>query len=217
MAKVNLLDTLPKTVRPVAERSQVSAEDRLLSWKLDKEYFDGTRQQGLGGYYYDGRWKSVVKRFKEYYELNSESKVLDVGCAKGFLIHDFLEEIPGITVAGIDISEYALSNATDKAKPHICMANAKELPFPDKYFDLVISINSLHNILELEEVKNALREIERVSRRHKYISIGAYSNGEEKNKLDKWAVVATTYLHCDEWEKMFREVGYTGDYWWFKP
>ena len=217
MAKINLLDTLPEVQRPIDERAQVSPEDRILSWKLGKEYFDGTRQQGYGGYYYDGRWKPVVRRFQEYYTLTDNSSILDIGCAKGFLLHDFLEEIPGITVAGIDISEYALRNPTEKVKPFVYMANAKELPFPDKSFDLIISINSLHNILGLDEVKTALREIERVGRKHKFISLGAYSNEEEKEKLDTWAVVATTYLHCREWEKLFQEAGYKGDYWWFTP
>ena len=217
MAKINLLDTLPQVQRPVDERAHVSPEDRILSWKLSNEYFDGTRQQGYGGYYYDRRWKPVVRRFQSYYGLTGESSVLDIGCAKGFLLHDFVEEIPGVTVAGVDISEYALRNATEKVKSFLYMANAKELPFPNKSFDLVISINSLHNILKVDEVKIALGEIERVSRRHKFVSVGAYSNEEEKKRLDKWAVVATTYLHCHEWEKLFKEAEYQGDYWWFKP
>ncbi len=217
MAKINLLDTLPRVQRPIDEHAQISPDDRILVWRLGKEYFDGTRQQGCGGYHYDGRWKSVVKRFQDYYGLSGESRVLDIGCAKGFLLHDFLEEIPGVTVFGLDISDYALRNATEQVKPFLRMGNAKELPFADNFFDLVVSINSLHNILELHEVKMALSEIQRVSRKHSFVSVGAYSDEEEKKKLDKWAVVATVYLHCEDWEKLFEEVGYTGDYWWFKP
>ena len=217
MAEIDLLDTLPQVQRPIKERAQASEEDRRLAWRLGREYFDGTRKQGLGGYYYDGRWRSVVKRLKEYYALTSESTVLDIGCAKGFLLHDLMEEIPGITVAGLDISDYALRNATEVVAPYIYMGNAKELPFPDDSFSLVISINSLHNILDLDEVRMALREIERVSRKHKYVKVGAYRNAEEKARLDKWAVVATTYLHCEKWESTFAEVGYTGDYGWFRP
>ena len=88
---------------------------------------------------------------------------------------------------------------------------------PDDAFDLVISINSLHNILDRAEVIEALREIERVSRAHKYIKVGAYRNDEEKSILDNWAVVATTYLHVDDWLSVFEEAGYTGDYDWFNP
>lgn len=217
MSKVNLLDALPSIKRPLEERAEVTEEDKRLSWKIGREYFDGTRAQGLGGYYYDGRWKPVVHRFQEYYGLDASKTVLDVGCAKGFLLHDFLEEIPGITVAGIDISDYALREATELAKPHLGLGNAKELPFPDNSFDLVVSINSLHNILSRDETVQAFREIERVGRGHKYVSLGAYRNDEEKRRLDRWAVVATTYLHVDVWLELFNEAGYTGDYFWFNP
>jgi|TARA_Y100000294_G_scaffold172005_1_gene186158 SAM-dependent methyltransferase len=217
MIQIDLLDSLPKSNRPLDERAEASDEDRKFHWDLGKEYFDGTRAQGLGGYYYDGRWKPVARRLAGYYGLGPESSVLDVGCAKGFLLHDFSEEVPGISIAGIDISGYALSEATDLTKPYVYMGNAKELPFPDDAFDLVISINSLHNILDRAEVVEALREIERVSRAHKYIKVGAYRNDEEKSRLDNWAVVATTYLHCDDWLSVFEEAGYRGDYDWFNP
>lgn len=217
MTFINLLDSLPKTTRPIAQRAEVSEYDKALSRKLSKEYFDGTREQGYGGYYYDGRWKSVVKRLKEYYDLTAQSKVLDIGCAKGFLLHDFLEEIPGITVAGLDISEYAIRNSTNKVQQFLFLGNAKELPFPSKYFDLVISINSLHNILDEDEVILALREIERVSKKDKYIRVGSYTNAQEKAELDKWAVVSKTYGHVDTWIQLFNKAGYTGDYYWWHP
>ena len=217
MVQIDHLDALPKSNRPLDARAGASDEDRKFHWELGKEYFDGTRAQGLGGYYYDGRWKPVARRLADYYGLGPNSSVLDVGCAKGFLLHDFLEEVPGIMIAGIDISGYALSEATDLTKPSIYMGNAKQLPFPDDAFDFVISINSLHNILDRAEVADALREIERVSRAHKYIKVGAYRNAQEKSRLGNWAVVATTYLHCDDWLSLFEESGYTGDYDWFNP
>jgi SAM-dependent methyltransferase len=217
MVQIDHLASLPKNARPLDERAEASEEDRKFHWDLGKEYFDGTRAQGLGGYYYDGRWKPVARQLAEYYGLGPASSVLDVGCAKGFLLHDFIEEVPGISVTGIDISGYALGEATDLTKSYVYMGNAKELPLPDDAFDLVISINSLHNILDRAEVIEALREIERVSRAHKYIKVGAYRNDEEKSILDNWAVVATTYLHVDDWLSVFEEAGYTGDYDWFNP
>jgi SAM-dependent methyltransferase len=217
MAKVDLTDALPNVKRPLDDRAATSAEDRILSKKLQEEYFDGTRQQGYGGYYYDGRWKPVVKRFQEYYNLSNDINILDIGCAKGFLLHDFLEDMPGVTVAGIDISDYALSKATDLVKPFICLGNAMDLPFPDDSFDLVIAINSLHNNLDRQETIQALREIERVSRGHRFVKLGAYQNEEEKARLDRWAVVSKTYLHPDAWLELFDEAGYTGDYFWFNP
>jgi SAM-dependent methyltransferase len=216
VALVDLLDQYPKITRPVEERSQASEEDRILARKFGKEYFDGTRQQGYGGYYYDGRWKVIVKRFQEYYGLDKNSKILDVGCAKGFMLHDFVEAIPGVTVAGLDISRYCLDNSMESVRPFLVEGTCRDLPFADKSFDLVISIATIHN-LEREDVKVALRELERVSRKHKWIKLGAYNTPEEKAQLDKWNVVAKTFMYCDEWEALFKEVGYTGDYYWFLP
>ena len=217
MGEVDLLSSLPKPDRPIEERLEASNEDRNYHWALGREYFDGTRSQGLGGYYYDARYKPVVHCMAEYYGLSAGSRVLDIGCAKGFVIHDFLEEIPGITVAGVDISSYAIKEATELVKPFIYVGNAKELPFPNNSFDFVFSINSLHNILDREETKQALQEIERVSSKDKYIKVGAYRNEAEKTRLDNWAVVATTYLHVDDWLDLFEEAGYSGDYSWFNP
>ena len=216
MVEIDLLDTYPKIQRPVDERSQASAEDRILSKRFGREYFDGTRQQGYGGYYYDSRWKPVVSRFCEHYGLTSKSRILDVGCAKGFMLHEFLEAIPGVTVAGIDISDYVLGQAMDTVKPFISLGDCKELPFPDNSFDLVISIATIHNP-ELGEVKMALCELERVSCKDKFIKVGAYRNEEERKRLERWNVVANTFMYCHEWESLFEEVGYTGDYTWFNP
>jgi SAM-dependent methyltransferase len=216
MAEIDLMDSYPKITRPIDERARASVEDRILAKRFGKEYFDGTRQQGCGGYYYDGRWRPIAERFRDYYGLTGKCSVLDVGCAKGFLLHDLLEAVPGIQVAGVDISDYVLSHAIESIKPFLCLADAKELPFPDKSFDLVVSIATVHN-LELDEVRLALRELERVSRRHKFIKVGAYRSEEERVALEKWNIVAKTFMFCHEWERLFAEVGYTGDYYWFTP
>lgn len=216
MAEIDLLDRYPKIKRPIEERSQASLEDRRLSKRFGKEYFDGTRQQGYGGYVYDGRWRPVVQRFIEHYGLNPHSSILDVGCAKGFMLHDFRESLPGVRVAGVDISEYALSQAMESVKPFLARADCSALPFPDRSFDLAISIATLHNP-KLPGVKKALRELERVSRKHKFIKVGAWRNEEEKKRLNEWNVVAHTFMSCAEWEALFQTVGYTGDYTWFTP
>lgn len=217
MAEIDLLDVLPKTKRPLEDRVAASEEDRACHWRLGREYFDGTRAQGYGGYKLDDRWKPVVKRLAEYYGLGPGSRVLDVGCAKGFLLYTFIEEIPGIEVAGLDISQYALSKAPETVKKQLVLGNAIELPFPTDYFDLVFSKDSLHNILTKDECVKALAEIERVSKGGKFIRVGAYRNLAEKSLLDNWAVVATTYLPPEEWLELFSRAGYTGDYSWFNP
>ena len=216
MPEIDLMVDYPRTQRPVEHRAEASQEDRILARRFGEEYFDGTRQQGCGGYEYDGRWAPVVKRFQAYYGLTPESSILDVGCAKGFMLHDFAGLLPGVTVAGVDISEYALNHAMDGMKRFLCLGNCTELPFPDDSFDLVVSIATIHNP-ELDGVKKALREMERVSRKHKFIKVGAYRNEGERIRLDRWNVVAKTFLSREGWVRLFYEVGYTGDYTWFTP
>jgi len=216
LAKVNLMEQYPRSKRPIGERAeQVTEADREISRRFGKDYFDGSRMHGYGGYNYHPRfWQGVVKHFRDYYNLADDASVLDVGCAKGFMLHDFKELMPNLTIAGIDISEYAIENALESVKPYLQVGNAKELPFEDNSFDLVTAINTVHN-LPLEECKQALREIERVSRKHSFVMVDAYRTPEEKRNLESWVLTCKTYMHIDEWEKLFEEVGYTGDYYGF--
>ena len=178
---------------------------------------DGERKTGYGGFTYNPRfWQPVVPTFQEHYNLSENSSVLDVGCAKGFMLHDFCELIPGISLKGVDISSYAIEHAMDAMKEHVLVADARELPFEDDSFDLVISINTIHN-LEGDDLVVALKEIERVSKKHSFITIDAYRNEEERELMYAWNLTAKTILPVAEWEQLFAEVGYTGDYFWFIP
>ncbi len=184
---------------------------------MSEKNFDGTREQGYGGYLCDGRWKQVAKDIVEHYCLKEGDKILDIGCAKGFLLSEFNEEHKIKDVWGVDISLYAKENAKTEIRDRIFIANAKELPFENNFFDLVISINSLHNILNVNETIHALSEIQRVTKKNSFISLGAYSNNVEKKTIDEWAVVGTTYTHEDDWLRIFESAGYEGDFFWFKP
>ena len=216
MAEVNLMDRYPRSKRPIEERGKlITEEHRKVARQFDKEYYDGDRLYGYGGYGYHPRfWQETVKRFRDYYGLADDASLLDVGCAKGFMLHDFKELMPNLIIEGIDVSEYAIRNAMESVKPFLRVGNAKELPFPDNSFDLVISINTIHN-LKIEECKQALREIQRVSRKNAFITVDAWRTEEEHERLLKWNLTALTYMHVGDWQKLFSEVGYTGDYYWF--
>jgi SAM-dependent methyltransferase len=216
MSEINLMDKYPRSKRPIEERGKwITDEHRKTARKFGKEYFDGDRLSGYGGYsYHPSFWKETVKRFKEYYNLDKNAVVLDVGCGKGFMLYDFKQLLPELTIAGIDISRYAIENAIENIRPYVQVGNASELPYPDKSFDLVISINTIHN-LPLDMCKKALQEIERVSKSHSFITVDAWRNEEEKERLLKWNLTAKTYMHVNEWKLLFEEVGYTGDYYWF--
>lgn len=215
MAEINLLDLYPRTKRSIAERAKtVTAIDRDIARRFGKEFFDGDRRQGYGGYRYDGRWKPVVQRISEHYRLTNQDTILDVGCAKGFTLQDFREALPGVKVVGVDVSSYAISCAMDSVKPYLTIANASHLPFPDKSFDFVFSINTIHNLPE-DLCRRALQEIERVSRRHKFVVVDSYRNPDEKERMEQWNLTAHTYFDTERWKRFFREAGYTGDYYWF--
>jgi len=213
--EINLLDSHPKTVRDYDLRAkEKTAEIIAIAKQFGKDFFDGDRKCGYGGYNYDGRWKSVVKRFKDYYNLAANAAILDIGCGKGFMLADFKELMPDSAIAGIDVSKYAIENAMPQVKPYLKLASAEKLPYPDKSFDLIISINSIHN-LPIARLKTALKEIQRVCRGDSYITIDAWRNETERDNLFKWVLTAETMMHVDDWKKLFSETGYTGDYWWF--
>lgn len=187
------------------------AEFATIAKRFDKDYWDGSRNTGYGGYRYDGRWLAVAQRMATHYSLKPGARILDVGCGKGFLLHEFTRALPGAQIAGLDVSSYALAHAMDEVKPFVQEGNATSLPYPDKSFDLVVSINTLHN-LRLPELEKALQEIERVSRGHSYILMDGYRNEQEKVNLLYWQLTCECFFTPEEWEWLFRRCGYTGDY-----
>ncbi len=216
--EIDLLEHYPKAKRNVLERgASKTEEDRALARQFGKEFFDGERRHGYGGFVYHPRfWQPVIPTLQKTYELTACSSILDVGCAKGFMLHDLREIIPGIQVQGIDVSEYAIDEGKEEVKPFLRVADARQLPFPDKSFDVVISINTVHN-LGGDDLVQALLEIERVSRGKSFITVDAYRTDEEKELMYAWNLTAKTILHVDEWKQLFNAVGYTGDYYWFMP
>jgi ubiquinone/menaquinone biosynthesis C-methylase UbiE len=216
--EIDLMRNYPRTKRDIKQRgAEKTREDRELARKFEKDFFDGDRRNGYGGFSYNSRfWQPVVPDFKKQYNLNKDSKVLDVGCAKGFMMHDFSEMIPGIKVQGIDVSKYAIENCMPSVKDFVQVADARELPFEDNSFDLVISVTTVHNFDRQECIK-ALQEIERVSKKNAFITVDAYRNDLEKEAMHAWNLTAKTILHVDEWKKLFEEAGYSSDYFWFMP
>lgn len=214
--EVNLLDHYPRSRRPLEERARgVTEAHREVARQFGQEYFDGDRLYGYGGYSYHPRfWQATVRRFRDYYNLPDDGSVLDVGCAKGYMLHDFKELMPSLTIAGVDISQYAIDHAKETVKPSLRVGNARKLSYPDGGFDLVISINTVHN-LPIDHCKQALREIQRVSEGHAFITVDAWRTEDERQRLMMWNLTALSYMHADDWRKVFEETGYTGDYYWF--
>jgi len=216
--EIDLLVNYPKAKRNLEERAASKTEEqRAIARRFDKEFFDGDRSTGYGGFSYAPRfWQPVIPDFVRHWNLTSESRVLDVGCAKGFMLRDLREAVPGIDVHGIDISRYAIENSHPEVRSFLSVADAKSLPFDDDSFDVVISINTIHN-LDRADCGLALQEIERVARRGAFITVDAYRNQDEHERMMAWNLTARTILSVDEWVDFFAENGYTGDYYWFIP
>ena len=216
--EVNLMKNYPYSKRDISGRlASKTNEDKRIARQFGKEFFDGSRSHGYGGFSYNSRfWEPVVPTFQKHWQLNKDDSILDVGCAKGFMIYDMQRMISGLEVFGIDISQYAIDNAKEEVRNYCKVANATNLPFEDKSVDVSISITSLHNLEEKELVK-ALLEIERVSKRGSFITLDAYRNNEEKDRMEAWNLTAKTVMHVDSWVELFHDVGFTGDYYWFIP
>ena len=214
--KENLLKFYPQSNRPIDDRGNlITEQDRAIARKFDVEYFDGDRLKGYGGYNYSPRfWTDTVAHIKDFYHLDDNSKILDIGCAKGYMMHDLSLLIPGAEIKGVDVSNYAKENAIESMQDNIVVANANNLPFPDDYFDLVIAINTLHN-LPLIDCKQAFREINRVTKNNSFVMNDAWRDAKGKQSMLNWNLTALTYMSCDDWEELFKEVDYKGDYYWF--
>ena len=192
------------------EFPKAKAAELAKKWGVD--YWDGDRRINYGGYrYMPGRWEKVARTMAEYYGIKPGDRILDVGCGKGFLLYDFTLMVPGVEVVGIDISDYAIEHAKDEIKNRLRVGNANALPFPDRHFDLVYSINTLHN-LHNYDLDRSLREIERVGKRNKYVCVESYRNEVEKTNFLYWQVTCEAFCTPAEWEWWFKQTGYTGDH-----
>lgn len=194
---------------------RVNAHDKAacaeVACRFDKEYWDGERQYGYGGYRYDGRWRPVAEAMVKHYKLTPASAILDVGCGKGFLLYEFSRILPGARLSGIDISSYAVAHAKEEVRDRLTVGQAAQLPFAERSFDFVVSINTLHNLPNYD-LQSALSEIERVSRGTKYIVVESFRNEREKVNLLYWQLTCRSFYSPLEWEWMFARAGYSGDY-----
>jgi SAM-dependent methyltransferase len=214
MAEINLLAALPQGKRNVAARASAKAPDVIATAKrYGQEYFDGPRDYGYGGYRYDGRWVPVARDIVRHFGLKPGQRVLDVGCAKGFLVKDLLAVCPGLEVFGLDISEYAVMHCEKEVVGRLHVGTCERLPFPDGSFDAVLSINTLHN-RPREGAVRALREIQRLSRGRAFVQVDSYHNEQQRQLFLDWVLTAEFHDYPDVWREVFVEAGYTGDYYW---
>ena len=193
----------------VTDIDKAWAAEKAIKWGYD--YWDGSRSTGYGGYKYDGRWRAAADAFISLYQLTDGARVLDVGSGKGFLLHDLKEANPSFELVGIDVSKYGIEHSMPSVRDDCILGTAANLPWKDDYFDLVISINTLHN-LGAFELNMALSEIQRVSKTHCYICVESYRDEREKVNLMYWQLTCRAFHMPSDWEFIFDQAGYQGDY-----
>ena len=213
MAELNLLAKYPRAQRNLVSRKQAQASNRDIARRFGREYFDGTREQGYGGYRYDGRWLPIARDIADHFGLKARDVVIDVGCAKGFLMRDLMEVVPGLEVFGLEISQYAIDNCHPDARGRIARGTVQQLPFASDSVAAALCINVVHN-LGYDACVEAVREVERVAPGRSYVQVDAYRNDEERDVLLDWLLTADTFGTPEMWRDMFRRAGYTGDYYW---
>ena len=214
MREVNLLARLPATRRNVRARAGAKTSEIVaLAREYGEAYFDGPREYGYGGYRYDGRWIPVAEDIVRHFGLGPGDRVLDVGCAKGFLVKDLMQVCPGLEAFGVDISEYALMHCEPEVVGRLHLGSAVALPFPARSFQAVISINTIHN-LERQDAVRAVREIERLAPGRSFIQVDSYRTPEQREVFLQWVLTARFHDYPPGWLELFAEAGYTGYYYW---
>ena len=196
--------------RTIREGSR-TIKNKIIAWKLGRGYYDGKREDGYGGFRYDGRWATIMPSIIKEYKLNNNSSVLDLGCKKGFFLHDLKQALPEIQVTGVENHPYPIEQAMDSVRKDVILCPYEKLPFEDNSFDFVMAFASIY-MLNFMGVLDVFREIQRVGKGRSYVTLGAYKTKEEKELFLEWTLLGTTVLHEDEWLEIFKETGYTGDY-----
>jgi len=214
MNEINFLEKYQKStardyIARVVNHDKANCATKAKNWAFD--YWDGERQYGYGGYHYDGRWRSIAEDIAKHYDLKAGDKILDIGCGKGFLLYEFTQVVPGIEVHGIDISSYAIEHAKPEVKPYLKVGNCTELPWADKTFDFVYSINTFHN-LTIDELERAIKEMQRVGKKARWCNIESYRNEAEKANLLYWQLTCESFHRPEGWKWLFQQWGYEGDY-----
>jgi ubiquinone/menaquinone biosynthesis C-methylase UbiE len=214
MTQVELLRALPKITRNIKHRAAVKDPNIVaLARQYGEMYWDGPREYGYGGYRYDGRWRPVARDIIAHFRLKPGMRLLDVGCGKGFLVKDLMLECPGLEAFGLDISHYALLGCPPEIVGRLHLGSADELPFPERSFDAVLSINTIHN-LPRSRALTAMREIERLSGGRAFVQVDSYLSAAQKAMFESWVLTAEFHDYPDGWLKLFAEAGYSGDYDW---
>lgn len=212
MREFNPLLDYPEPTQPRRVGPQTrTIENRIIASYRGRDFYDGNRNNGYGGFVNDGRWIKVAQNMINHYQLNENSSVLQIGCDKGFLIEAFYDLLPKMKLCGTDVSEYAIRSASPKVRKFLRIAPFTDFPYEDSSYDLVLAIGPVYS-LNLSDAIRCLKEIVRVSKGKSFITLGAYDSDEDLRLFKYWTLLGTTILQKSEWIKVLEHVNYNGDY-----
>ena len=207
--KLNYYDRPTKKRSSVAKRRTII--NKIKAWERGKELYDGSRLNGFGGFKYDGRWKNILPPLIKRYNLKSGSRVLDVGCKKGFLLHDLKELVPGIKIFGVEDHVYPIKKSMKTVRRHLRLCDYHKLKFKKNFFDAVFSFHCIYRLNFADMIK-AIKEIQRVTKKNSYITFGAYNDKKGKEIFDKWGIISTSHMHVKDLKTVLKYLKYKGDY-----
>jgi hypothetical protein len=200
----------PKNKRVINSDSR-TIENRIIASYRGEEFYDGSRNNGYGGMVNDGRWLPVAKNMINWYGLNEDSSILQIGSDKGYLLESFKAQFPSIRVSGIEISDYAINCTAPQIRKNIIKSSFTDIPFENQSFDLVVAIGPVYS-LNLSDAIRCLKEIKRVSKGKSFITLGSYDAEEDRNLFLQWTLLGTTILSKKDWLKVLEHIEYGGDY-----
>lgn len=214
MTEINFLTKYQKAtkrdyVQRVVDDDKAACADVAKEW--GKDYWDGDRKYGYGGYHYDGRWRPIAEDMAKHFDLQAGDKVLDIGCGKAFLLYELTQVVPGLEVHGLDISEYGIAHAKEEIRDRLKLGDCISLPWQDNNFDFVFSINTFHN-LEVYTLEKAVKEMQRVLKNKAWLCVESYRNEAEKANLLYWQITCMSFYSTVEWNWIYKMWGYKGDY-----
>jgi ubiquinone/menaquinone biosynthesis C-methylase UbiE len=202
--------TKPTNKRLIVTKKR-SIINKIIAWERGKEYYDGKRINGYGGFKYDGRWKKILPKLIKRYNLKKGSKVLDLGCKKGFLLKDLKDLVPGIKIYGIEDHNYPLKNSMKDIRKYLHKSDYFDLPYKNNLFDAVFAFHCIYRA-NFGDTLNTIKEIKRVTKKNSYITLGAYHDKKGKELYDQWGILSTTHLNVKDWKKILKYLKYKGDY-----
>ena len=213
MREFNLLEEYPRPEKPRYVGSDLrTINHRIVATYRDKDFFDGNRNYGYGGFKYDGRWKSVAEKICNEYKLNNSLSFLQIGCEKGFLLKDLKDKYKKMRIDGIETSNYAITNSIPDAKENIKYCNNyTDLEYGDSEFDFIFALGVVYTHNLTNAIK-CLREIQRVGKGKSFITLASYENRDDYWLFKQWSLLGTTILRKNEWRKVLSHVNYSGDY-----